>query len=161
MAALQTYLNDHLAGAAAALKLLAHLTTQAEDPKFAEFCGGLRAEVQADAEELRGLMQRLDFPESSVKKAGAWLTEKVTEAKLLIAGEGASELGRLQALEALCLGITGKRALWAALQTVQDSSAAWASMELPRLIARAEEQHARTDAERLATARKALSCANR
>jgi hypothetical protein len=70
-------------------------------------------------------------------------------------------LGRLQALEALSLGIAGKKALWTALQTIQDSSAAWAGLDLPRLIRRAEEQYGQVEVERLATAQRTLRCANR
>ncbi|MCW2573747.1 MAG: hypothetical protein JWO88_3805 [Frankiales bacterium] len=153
---LQTYLNDHLAGATGALQLLGHLIDHAQDPEFAAFCGRLREEVQADVEELRELMKRLDVSESAVKKAGAWMAEKASEIKLLLEGEQASGLGRLQALEALCLGIVGKKALWVALQTVEDPSATWVEVDLPRLIGRAEDQFLRTEAVRLETARRAL-----
>lgn len=112
--------------------------------------------MQADAEELRALMKRLDVSESAVKKAGAWLAEKATEITLLLEGEKASDLGRLQALEALCLGITGKKALWEALQMVQDLSPALSDLDLPRLIHRAAEQYDRTEAVRLESARLAL-----
>jgi hypothetical protein len=152
----QTYLNDHLAGATGALQLLGHLIDHAHDAPFSAFCGALREEVQADADELRALMKRLELSESVVKKAGAWLAEKATEVKLRLEGEQAADLGRLQALEALCLGVAGKKALWTALQTVRDLSAAWSDVDLPRLIRRAEEQYERTEVVRLETARRAL-----
>lgn len=156
MSNLQTYLNDHLAGATGALQLLTHLIDHTQDAPFVAFCQGLRREIQADVDELRGLMKRLAIPEGAVRKAGAWLAGIASEVKLLLEGEGPSDLGRLQALEVLCLGILGKKALWTALQTVQDSSAAWSSVNLPDLIRRAEEQHVQAEAERLATARRAL-----
>lgn len=156
MPILQTYLNDHLAGATGALQLLGHLIDHAGDSEFAAFCRRLREEIEADVAELRSLMKRLDLSESAVKKAASWLAEKASEVKLLLEGERAAELGRLQALEALALGILGKRSLWTALQTVQHTSAALAGLDLPRLIRRAEEQYERVEAERLATAGRAL-----
>jgi hypothetical protein len=157
---LQTYLNDHLAGATGALQLLGHLIDHAPDAEFAAFCRGLREDVEADVAELQALMKRLDISESAVKKAAGWLAEKASVLKLLLEGEQAGELGRLQALEALALGITGKKALWTALQTAQDASAILGAMDLLRLIRRAEEQHERTEEERLATARRALRFAS-
>ncbi len=156
MSNLQTYLNDHLAGAAGALQLLGHLNDHAQDAGFAAFCRALREDVQGDAEELRGLMKRLELSESVVKKAGAWPAETATEMTLLLQGEKAADLGRLQALEALSLGITGKKALWEALVMVQDLSPAWSSVDFPRLIRRAEEQYERVEIVRRATARLAL-----
>ena len=44
--------------------------------------------------------------------------EKLTRIKFLVAGPGKGNLGELEALEALALGIEGKKALWAALRCV-------------------------------------------
>lgn len=158
MPILETYLNDHLAGSTGALQLLAHLIEEAPDLAFADFCRALRDEVQADVEQLRELMKRLDHSESAVKKTGAWLAEKVTEIKLLLEGEYGSDFGRFEALEVLSLGILGKKALWTALQTVQDSTPALSEFDLPLLIRRADEQYERTEVERLAAAQRALRC---
>ena len=65
-------------------------------------------------------------------------------------------MGRLQALEALCLGIIGKRALWSALQAMPETPATWPRVDFDRLLHRAEEQLRRTEVERLKIARRAL-----
>src|SRR5207248_775027 len=135
---------------------LGHLTDHAQDAEFAGFCRALREEVQADADELPALMKGLELSKSVVRVAGGWLAEHATEVKFLLQGVHAAEVGGLQALEALCLGIGGKKALWTALQPAQNLPAAWLGLDLPRLIRRAEEQYKRTEVVRLETARRAL-----
>lgn len=154
---LETYLNDHLAGATGAVELLEHLSGRSGDEEFKAFCQGLLREVEEDAQGLRLLMERLNVKESSVKKVGGWLAQKVAELKLVAGGEDSSGLGRLQALEILVLGISGKKALWTALQTVKEPApSGWIGTDLGNLIRRADDQLARTEAERLKAARSAL-----
>src|SRR4051794_35336813 len=135
---LNTYLNDHLAGATGALELLGHLIDHADEPEFEAFCRRLRTEIESDVSELRGFMQRLGVAENSVKKLVARLAEKAADLKLLLAGEQPAGLGRLQALEILYVGIVGKRALWAALAAARHPT--WPAIDLTRLIERAEAQ---------------------
>ena len=62
---LATYLNDHLAGAVAALELLEHLGKAHADTPTGRFAAELRADIAADRKELEALMARLQAPISA------------------------------------------------------------------------------------------------
>jgi hypothetical protein len=153
---LGTYLNDHLAGSVVALELLEHLEATHAGTPVADFFSKLRADIAADRQELKALMDRLEISESRTRKATAWLTEKVTELKLKLDDPKAGDLRLFESLEALSLGIEGKRSLWLTLSTVAEETAALKGIDYQRLTQRAEEQRGRVEALRLETARKAL-----
>jgi hypothetical protein len=152
---LSTYLNDHLAGSVAALELLDHLIKIYEGKPLEKFFKDLRDEVSADQEVLRKLVQRF-AKESVVRKAGAWIAEKFTRAKIKTPGEKVGEMGLLQAFEVLVLGITGKQLLWRALNAALGSSPLLRGADLNRLEERAIEQIERVEAKRLEAAREVL-----
>jgi hypothetical protein len=152
---LATYLNDHLAGAVAALELLDHLIKAYQGKTLEKFFENLRDEVSADQEVLRKLVQRF-AKESAIRKAGAWIVEKFTRAKIKTAGEEVGEMGLVQALEVLVLGITGKQLLWRALNASLGSSPLLRGTDLSRLEERAIEQIERVEAKRLEAAREVL-----
>ena len=154
---LATYLNDHRAGSVVALELLEHLEETHAGTPLADFFSKLRADIAADRDELEALMHRLQISESRTRKATAWLTEKVTELKLKLDDPKDGDLRLFESLEALSLGIEGKRSLWLTLSTVAEDTAALKGIDYPRLIQRAEEQRGRVEALRLETARKALT----
>ena len=155
--ALETYLEDHLAGAAGAIQLLEALRDRHAAEPVGRFAAEILAEVEADRETLRGLAARLGGGSHPVKEAAAWLAEKA--ARLKLGREIAGELGAFEALEALALGIQGKRALWCALAVASTFDARLRSVDLDGLIARAESQHARVEEFRLALAPSALGAA--
>jgi len=150
-----TYLNDHLAGSVAALELLDQMIKTHEGKPLSSFFQELRADVRKDQEVLRMLVQRFG-KESAIKKAGAWMVEKFSRAKLKVAGENAGELGLVQAFEALVLGITGKQLLWRALNATLGSSPLLRGADLAHLEERAIEQVERVEAKRLEAAREAF-----
>jgi hypothetical protein len=152
---LTTYLNDHLAGAVLALELLDHLIA-GQEGKDRALLSGLRTEIQEDQQVLKRLLHELGAEESPVRKAAAWLTEKLGQAKLRIDDTGSGDLRALEALETLALGIQGKLALWRALHAVQGASPELGRLEYPRLEARALDQFSRVDRLRLQAARRAL-----
>lgn len=153
---LATYLNDHLAGAVGAVEMIDHLIAVYRAKPIGQFCKELRDEITADQEELRKMMRAFEIKESSVRQAGAWIAEKLGRFKLRPEGEGAGDPGLFLAFEALVLGITGKRALWAALATVQNDWPELLRFDLARLQDRAIEQAEQADAKRLEAAREAL-----
>jgi hypothetical protein len=153
---LHTYLNDHLAGSVSALELLDYLIERHEQDRFGKFFRDLRNEVQADQDTLRDLIRRLDVEESSVRKAGAWIAEKLGRAKIA-AADVQDSYGLLQALEGLALGITGKKLLWRSLAKIASSATKLQGTDFARLEKRADEQIERVEVERLLTARAALS----
>jgi hypothetical protein len=153
---LGTYLNDHVAGSVLALELLDHLIDLPETPDR-RLLTQLRNEIQEDQDVLQQLLQSVGAKESTVRKAAAWLTEKLGRAKLRMDESGSGELRVLEGLETLSLGIQGKQALWRSLATLGDAVPPLKALDLTRLQARAREQFERVDQLRLQAARRALS----
>ena len=150
---LSVYLNDHLAGSVAAMELLDYLVKVTMGTAHEGFFRELRAEVTKDQETLRALLAKFSAEESMVRKAGAWLMEKVARAKLRVDGSSGSAMERLEALEGLLLGITGKRALWLALAA---SVGQIEGFDFSQLTRRAEEQIEAVEAKRIEAARQAF-----
>ena len=147
---LASYLKDHVAGSVGAVDMLEYLIESHEKEPVAQFCRELLEKVKADQAELKAMMDALDISEGAMRKAGAWVTEKISRAKLGLEGEG----GLVQGLEALTLGITGKKLLWRALAAVQGDWPQLLRFDLARLERRANEQIEQTDAQRIAAAAK-------
>lgn len=153
---LRTYLNDHLGGATGALQLLEHLADSAESPADKQFFVNLHAEISEDRDILKGLIEKTGKQPSGLRQAGGWIAAKVGQLKLAVDNTAAGTLDHFEALEILSLGILGKRALWRALATVAHLPELH-GLDLPRLEARALDQHDRVEARRLAAAPHALS----
>jgi hypothetical protein len=102
------------------------------------------------------LLESLGAKESTLRKAAAWLTEKVGEAKLALDGGGNSQLQLLEALEALGLGIQGKLGLWRTLSATLNDEPEIRKLDLARLEQRARNQFDRVEAQRLLAARAAF-----
>jgi hypothetical protein len=153
---LQTYLNDHLAGAEVAVGLLDHLERARAGTPVAGFAADLRAEIVADRRELVAVMARLHVAVSRPRKAAAWFTEKVSELKLRLDDPGGGPLRLLEILEAVSIGIEGKRLLWCALGTAKEQTPALRETDLERLQQRAAEQRDAVEVVRREAARAAL-----
>ena len=154
---LRTYLNDHLAGSVAALELLDHLIALHRGTEGEKEFASLRSEVEEDQRVLQQLLESVGGKESRVRKAAAWLTEKLGQVKLRLDDPGDGELRMLEALETLGLGIQGKLALWRALAVVSDRPTGVPALDFARLQQRAIGQFERVEARRLQVARVALS----
>jgi hypothetical protein len=153
---LATYLNDHLAGSVVAVELMENLEAIYADTPVAEFIARLRADVEADRVELKVLMGRLQISESRTRKASAWLTEKFTELKLRLDDSTHGDLRLFESLEALSLGIEGKRSLWLAFAAAAEVSPKLRIADYERLKQRAEEQRSRVETKRIEVAKAAL-----
>ena len=145
---LTSYLKDHMAGSVGAVDMLEHLIESHETEPVAQFCRELLDKVRSDQAQLKAIMDALDVEAGSVRKAGAWLAEKVARAKLKLEGEG----DLVQGLEALTLGILGKELLWRTLSAVQGDWPRLQRFDLVRLEHRATEQAEQTDQQRIAAA---------
>jgi len=152
-----TYLNDHLAGSVVALELLEHLEAEHAGTPIEGFVAELRADVEADRQELESLMDRLQVARSSTRRMTAWIAEKITEIKLRVDDPAGGALRLLEALEAVALGIDGKKALWLSLAAAAVESPGLRLLDYDRLEKRAEEQRLRVEEVRLIAAKKALA----
>ena len=150
---LHLYLNDHLAGSVGAIELLDNLVKQHSQDRFEKVLRDLRDEIHSDQETLRNLMRKVGAKESAVRKAGAWLAEKLGRAKL---GDAHDSAELLQALEGLALGITGKRLLWRSLQTISANFPELQGTDFSVLENRAQEQFGRIEDLRLQMTREAF-----
>ena len=148
---LDIYLNDHLAGAVAALELLANLQEQHKDEPLGNVFGILKVDIDADKEELREVMRSLGIEESTIRQTGAWAAEKVARARLKIAGD---QPGLVLALEGLIMGINGKRMLWRSLAVANVvNPSKW---DFEKLQRRAEDQIERAEVGRIQAAQRAF-----
>ena len=151
-----TYLNDHFGGSVAAIQLLDHLVESSESTEEKQLFTSLREEIAEDQQALEDLIRAQGGSPSPLRQVGGWIAEKVGRLKLTFDDPGHGPLARLQSLEVLALGITGKLALWDALGAASASVTALAGLDLPRLQKRAMEQRDKVEALRLQTARHAL-----
>jgi hypothetical protein len=150
------YVNDHLAGSVAALELLTHLISTNTGTARGNLFFELRQEIEQDQTTLRDLLQQLDFKESPIRKWVAWFSERVTHAKLLLEDPAGNKLARLERMEALALGVEGKRALWTGLKAVADHVPAIRSLDLTSLEQRAQKQRQQIESVRLDSVREAF-----
>jgi hypothetical protein len=115
-----TYLNDHLAGASAALDLLDALADDDRDAPLQELVARLRTDIASDRDQLVAVMQRLEIEPAAVKQLGGRVAEKALRIKSSETVTGSSALTGLQRTEALIVGIRGKIAGWTSLKTSRD-----------------------------------------
>ena len=116
----------------------------------------LREEIEEDQQILKLLLRSVGGKESRVRKAAAWLAEKVGEAKLELDDSGNGQLRLLEALETLGLGIQGKMGLWRALSVASSQEPEIERLDLVGLERRARDQSERVEAQRILVARAAF-----
>ena len=150
---LHTYLNDHLAGSVAAIELLDEVIEHHSEDRFGKIFRDWRGDIRVDQETLRNLIRKLGAEESAIRKAGAWVAEKFSRIKI---GDLDDSAGLLQALEALALGITGKRLLWRSLGAIAQNFAALQGTDFGELEKRAQDQFERVETLRLEMAPEAF-----
>jgi hypothetical protein len=146
---LSIYLRDHLAGATAGRELVLRALTNSEGTELEPVLARLTSEIEEDREALLRLMAELGVRPSRTKNALAWVAEKAGRLKLNGRIVRASPLSRLVELEGLVLGVTGKQAMWAALE---QAGLRPSSVDLAALRERAEDQRRRIESGRLAIA---------
>jgi hypothetical protein len=154
---IRAYLNHHLAASVGWLEALEHLESAEKGTPMARTLTELRAEGLADRRVLEDLMVRLGVSESETEKATAWLGEKVFRALLPMNEQRSGSLHLLLTLEALALGLEGRRALWLALSSAAQQTVTLQGPDYRILVKRAEDQRERVEKLRLEAAGKALN----
>jgi hypothetical protein len=144
---LNSYLNDHLAGATAAIRLLTRL--KRTGGKDASFYDRLRRDIEADQAVLKGLIRRVG-KRDRMRQAVASLAEKVAGVKWKIAGLEKGSLGVFEAVELLILGVHGKEMLWSTLE-ILPPRVAWEQIDFGYLRRRAALQRRKLEAWRTVT----------
>lgn len=135
---LRTYLNDHLAGATGAWRVLVRLAGDHAGDDLGGPLVDLRDQIGADRDVLRDALRRLPDGESVWKRAlGAAVSMAAWGRQLLPAGPRPS---LAEELEVLAIGVWGKRLLWGTLMRVRERDPRFADLDLDDLAARAEAQ---------------------
>jgi hypothetical protein len=155
MKQITSYINDHLAGAVAALEMVDHLIKAHKGKPLEEFFATLEKEIEADRVTLQKLLGSTEARESSPRNMAAWIAEKFARSKFKVAGEQSGGLGLVQALETIELGIRGKQLLWRALST--SNWPAVRDVDLVQLEKRAVEQQGLVEKQRMEAARQAFA----
>jgi hypothetical protein len=152
---LAIYLSDHFAGATVGVELARRVrSSNRDDPELGAPLAQICAEIEADRETLRRVMDRVETGPGVLKPAAAWLAEKLGRLKPNGQLRGYSPLSRLVELEALSIGIGGKIELWKALEAAL--GAEWDGFHFGRLCERAERQRATVEELHLRAAATAL-----
>lgn len=154
--ALETYLNDHLAGSAAAVELVERIKANHEGTPLAAHLEGLGREIEADRDTLGEVMERLDVVRSTPKQVVGKVMETLSRLRLNERVTGGPEITRLMELETLSLGIEGKVSLWRSLDHVAASRPELAEFDIASLIVRAVGQRSGIEPYRLDAAARAL-----
>ncbi len=89
------------------------------------------------------------------------MAEKFSRAKIRVSDSADGQLGLLHTLEALMLGVTGKRALWTALAAAAERVPQLRHLDYAQLERRAVEQRDRVEAKRRETAHAVFSQSNK
>lgn len=153
---LRSYLNDHLAGAAGAIRLVQSLADAQDDPAEAGFYRELKAKIERDRELLKGLLEKLGHADSGLRQVAGRLAAQVGKLKLWWEGLAPGELGTFETLEILVLGIQGKRVLWTALAQIAPRIPEWAGVSFADLEAEAIAQRDAVESRRMAAGVDAL-----
>lgn len=156
IAALETYLTDHLAGATAGVELANKISSEYAGTRFGPFLAELAREIEQDKATLEGLLERLGIQQSQTKQTISWLGEKASRLKLSETMTGSPDLKRLLEFETLSMGIEGKQLMWRTLTEVSHSHVELAATDLAGLAKRAESQRASLEDHRLQAANSAM-----
>ena len=151
---LAIYLNDHLAGSTGGLELARRSASSNAGNDYGSVLRGIAREIEEDRATLEALMDRLGVGRDRVKTTAAWLAEKAGRLKPNGRLLGYSPLSRLEEIEVILLGVSGKLAMWRALDHAIHERLG--DVELPELEARAESQRKRLEELRLRAAAEAL-----
>jgi hypothetical protein len=154
--ALETYLNDHLAGSRLGVDLAERLREMTEGTPREATMASLATEIAEDRDKLTDMIERVGGSENQVKQATAWVAEKASRLKLSGVGSGDDDYGLFLSLETLSLGVAGKLGLWEALLQQAPEHDGLDPVVLGELAARARKQREVLERERLAVAASAL-----
>jgi hypothetical protein len=154
--ALHIYLQDHLAGATFGVQLVQRCQRNNEGSELAEPLAKLAAEIADDRRMLLAIMRDVGAEASRTKVAAGWTLEKLRRLKPNGGLFEYTPLARVVELESLAIGISGKKAMWRALEEVASHEQRLVHHDFPALAERADDQLARVETLRLDAARTAF-----
>jgi hypothetical protein len=158
--ALETYLNDHLAGSRLGVDLANQLAERCEGTPHEASMKRIAAEIDEDRDKLTEIMARVGASENQIKQATAWVGEKASRLKLGdlggLIGSHDEDYGLFMSIETLKLGVIGKLGLWEALLQQATHHDGLDPVELGTLATRARGQADELERARLQVGARAL-----
>ncbi|MFE5614851.1 hypothetical protein [Streptomyces sp. NPDC056463] len=137
---LTVYLNDHLTGSAAGVRLIHRIADRQRRTGPGPVLDDLARQIEEDRRSLRRIMRDLDVPVRPLREAVGRIGEKAGRLKLNGRLFSRSPLSDVLELEAMLIGVEGKAACWRSLRALAETGAGLDRALLDRLLARAEEQ---------------------
>jgi hypothetical protein len=138
--ALAIYLNDHFAGSTAGAELARRMARTHRTSRHGGRLQRLAADVAQDRDSLQILMGDLGIPVRRYKVLAGWAAEKLGRVKPNGRVVHRSGLSTVLELEALRLGVEGKKLLWQSLAAVADQDPRLDADRLRELRERAMSQ---------------------
>jgi hypothetical protein len=135
--ALITYLLDHLSGSDVAIRVVHRLSSTHQGAEDGALFRRLSKELEEDRSVVRLMLTRLGASGRSIKRAAGYASGALLS---VTAGGEAGDLSLLRTLEALAIGVQGKRCMWRALQNVGTVPSTVNGMNFVELEAKAVRQ---------------------
>jgi hypothetical protein len=137
---LETYLQDHRAGAAMGSDLAHRLAEENVGTPYEDFLLGLAQEIDGDVELLEQVMDRFGVSKPALKIAGAKIGEKLGRLKPNEQLTGYSPLSRVLEIEGLRGGVQAKQGLWDSLAELAKHDDRLDPEQMAELQAKAQKQ---------------------
>ena len=137
---LETYLQDHRAGAAMGSDLAHRLAEENVGTPYEDFLLGLAQEIDGDVEMLEQVMDRFGVSKPALKIAGAKVGEKLGRLKPNEQLTGYSPLSRVLEIEGLRGGVQAKQGLWDSLAELAKHDDRLDPEQMAELQAKAQKQ---------------------
>jgi hypothetical protein len=137
---LETYLQDHRAGAEMGTDLARRLADENQGTPYEDFLLGLAQEIEQDVATLEDIMSRFGVGQATLKTAGAKVAEKLGRLKPNDQLSGYSPLSRVLELEGLRSGVQGKLGLWDSLAQIAPQDDRLDPEEIAGLQGKAQRQ---------------------
>src|SRR6185437_1361582 len=88
------------------------------DRPIADFLAGLHGDLLWERSQMEILMKGLEVSAGAPRRWVAWLSEKFSELRMALDDRSGGDFRLFETLEALSVGIAGKRLLWKTLATI-------------------------------------------
>ena len=137
---LETYLQDHRAGAETGGDLANRLAEQNAGTPYEPFLVRTAREIEEDTAVLEDVMERCGVDRPALKIAGGKVAERLGRLKPNEQLSDYSPLSRVLELEGLLAGVQGKLALWDALLQIAPADERLDAAQIAACAARAEAQ---------------------
>jgi hypothetical protein len=135
--ALIVYLRDHLGGAEMAIRVVHRLGSTHQGTEEGALFRRLSKEFEEDRSVVRTLLTQLGASGRSIKRAAGFVSGAMLS---VTAGGQPGDLSLLRTLEALAIGVQGKRCLWRALQNLRPVPSIVHGMDFVELEVKAVRQ---------------------